>query len=379
MQPADAALQLVGLIYDAAADAKLWEPFLEHLAEIYGAQSAAFVMHEKGQEIHTVAASWRIDPEGALLYHQHYGPLDVWATRGHRVRAGYVCTSQEICAPKELSKTEIYNDFLSRFGVEHAMFGLIANNTERWASVSLYRSPSSGEFDERDGPMLRLLVPHIQRAFKLHFQFSELKAKAKRAETTLDMLTTGVVFLGARGEVVLVNRKAEEILGRKDGLRLANNKVMVADGNESARLQGLVKSAIQTGIAKGFGAGGTILISRRKGRALSITVAPLRSFSLMLELKPAAVLLISDPDAKIELPEGLLRREYGLTPAEAGLTLKLMDGRSLKEAAELCGVAQNTAKSHLKSIFSKTQVHRQGELIRLLLTSAGSILLPQQR
>jgi DNA-binding CsgD family transcriptional regulator len=49
----------------------------------------------------------------------------------------------------------------------------------------------------------------------------------------------------------------------------------------------------------------------------------------------------------------------------------LLKGYSLKESADSCGVTHSTAKSQLKSIFSKTQVKRQGELIRLLLSTAG--------
>lgn len=50
-----------------------------------------------------------------------------------------------------------------------------------------------------------------------------------------------------------------------------------------------------------------------------------------------------------------------------------VEGRSLKEAADLCGVTHNTAKSQLKSVFWKTEVKRQGELIRLLLNTSGGL------
>jgi len=37
----------------------------------------------------------------------------------------------------------------------------------------------------------------------------------------------------------------------------------------------------------------------------------------------------------------------------------------------MVGVADNTVRSQIKSIFSKTGVKRQGELIRLLLSNSG--------
>lgn len=51
----------------------------------------------------------------------------------------------------------------------------------------------------------------------------------------------------------------------------------------------------------------------------------------------------------------------------------LLEGHSLKEAADSSGVTYNTIKSQLKIIFLKTNVQRQGELIRLLLNTAGVI------
>ena len=119
MQPADAALQLVGLVYEAASDTNLWGSFLQQLAKASRADSAALVMHHIGQELHTIAAAWKVDPESSRLYQQHYGALDIWAMRGRRVLAGHVCPSQSLCSLKEFAGTEIYNDFMVPFNIEH--------------------------------------------------------------------------------------------------------------------------------------------------------------------------------------------------------------------------------------------------------------------
>jgi nitrogen fixation/metabolism regulation signal transduction histidine kinase len=39
-------------------------------------------------------------------------------------------------------------------------------------------------------------------------------------ERALNMLSTGIVFLGYKGEVLLVNTEAEEVFKRTDGLLL---------------------------------------------------------------------------------------------------------------------------------------------------------------
>jgi DNA-binding CsgD family transcriptional regulator len=141
-------------------------------------------------------------------------------------------------------------------------------------------------------------------------------------------------------------------------------------------LQALIAGAIQTSKGKGLNAGGTILVSRNTGRPLSVTVVPLRDVGVGFEPQPYAISFISDPDQRVALPADLLRRCYGLTVAEARLATTLLEGRSLKEAADLSGVTHNTAKSQLKSIFLKTQVQRQSELVKLLLAGSCQIRVP---
>jgi DNA-binding CsgD family transcriptional regulator len=363
--------KLIGCVYDAAAEPLLWEPFLGELAKACRASSAALVMHNVGREVHAVSASWNLDPDGHRLYQQHYGSIDVWTMRGRSKVDAAACTSERLCPLEELVTTEFYNDFLFRFDIVHGMFGLAERNANNWASISLYRGSHSRAFRVSDLSTLDLLVPHIQRAFKLHLQFSELQARREGMEIALNMLTFGVILLGANGEVLLMNSRAEQVLNRRDGLLLAHGKLDTALSGESTRLQAMIGLAVRTGTGAGLRAGGTILISREKGRPISVTAAPLHEFSANFSQRAAAVLFISDPDQRVELPSDMLQRCYKLTQAEARLAMVLLEGHSLKKAADSCGVTHNTAKSQLKSVFSKTQVRRQGELIRLLLNASG--------
>lgn len=363
--------RLIGDLYEAAADSTFWESFLGELARTCRAESAALVIHHFGRQAHTVSASWNLDPDGRHLYQQHYGSVDVWTMRAQSKLVGPVCTSECLCPLEELVTTEFYNDFLLRHGIVHGMFGLIEHNTNSLASVSLYRSSRCGNFPVSDLSTLDFLIPHIERSFRLHFQFSELKAHSEGIETALNMLTTGVIVLGARREVLLMNNSAEEVLDRRDGLLLERGKVSAAVRSEATRLHVMIEEASQPGNGKGLNAGGSILISREKSRPVSVTVAPLHESGCSLSQRPAVVLFVSDPDQKPELPVDLLRHCYGLTPAEARLALVLLEGHSLKIAADFCGVTHNTAKSQLKSVFLKTQVQRQGELIRLLSNTSS--------
>jgi DNA-binding CsgD family transcriptional regulator len=91
-----------------------------------------------------------------------------------------------------------------------------------------------------------------------------------------------------------------------------------------------------------------------------------------------AVAFINDPFQTRRPTKEVLHMVYGLTPAECRVALLLSDGRAPQEIAKMVGVTQNTVRSQIKSIFSKTGDGRQGELIQLLLRHSEPAIHPQQ-
>jgi DNA-binding CsgD family transcriptional regulator len=81
------------------------------------------------------------------------------------------------------------------------------------------------------------------------------------------------------------------------------------------------------------------------------------------------VAFVHDPLRSQRPPQEVLRTLYGLTPAECRVALLLADGHAPRKIADMVGVTDNTVRSQIKSIFAKTGVKRQAELIRLLLNN----------
>lgn len=61
-----------------------------------------------------------------------------------------------------------------------------------------------------------------------------------------------------------------------------------------------------------------------------------------------------------------LRDFHRLSPQEARTVLHLVDGGSVATCAQALGVAESTVRTHLKSVFAKTDVRRQADLRTLL-------------
>jgi DNA-binding CsgD family transcriptional regulator len=62
----------------------------------------------------------------------------------------------------------------------------------------------------------------------------------------------------------------------------------------------------------------------------------------------------------------LLQALFDLTPAEARVASMLIDGKSVDAISRIQGVSLNTVRTQLKSVFVKTGVERQVDLVSML-------------
>jgi DNA-binding CsgD family transcriptional regulator len=358
---------LLGSLYEAAADPTLWGPFLRQLAYHSKADSAALVMHDNPCGVHTVARNWEVDPEGTRLYQEHYGAVDVWANRAASLSMQkWIGTSEQLCPFRELSRSEYYNDFLKSLGIDHAAFVLLQRTRHGDAILGIYRSRRQGEFDESALDVLRLLLPHVQRAFNLHLKISDLKARTGGLTAALDMMPTGVVLVGAKGEIVLMNRTASAILARRDGLVATPAGLRAQCVSESNHLERLIRQGVAAFAGAGFSPAG-LLISRSQQPPLQVLVTPAKNLALDITHAACAVVFITDQAQKERPLQDVLGTFFGLTPAEARVAGMLGGGSSPREIAQRLDVSSNTIKSQLASIYGKTGTSRQAQLVRLLL------------
>jgi DNA-binding CsgD family transcriptional regulator len=88
---------------------------------------------------------------------------------------------------------------------------------------------------------------------------------------------------------------------------------------------------------------------------------------------PHLLIFLSNPAEKVEISTRTLMTLYHLTQTEATLTIILAEGKTLDEVTQILGIARNTARAHLRAIFSKTGVTQQSMLVSLVLKSLASI------
>ena len=83
--------------------------------------------------------------------------------------------------------------------------------------------------------------------------------------------------------------------------------------------------------------------------------------------RPHYVLLTVHPVlTHCEVDLTLLQAALGLSRSEARICAHIYAGMSLRETALKMGIGQSTVKTHLQSVFAKTHISKQTELVKLV-------------
>jgi DNA-binding CsgD family transcriptional regulator len=372
-------LGLTSVIYEAAGDSARWPAFLQRLGDELGSTSNTFFVQDL-QNQRASGTAVGIDPAFQESYKRHYLARNIYLTHGRKLlNEGRICRSEMLCPDRVAQKSEFFNEWIVPQKMnQHGLLAVILDSGSLRSMLGAIRESGSGEFGERHVYLVRTLMPHLQQAVRLYQRITELEARERIEADALNLWSLGVIVLDLRGRALLVNRRAEEILNQKDGLSLDATGLRGASSEDTRKVRGLINDAVGTTLGRGIRqAGGPLSLSRPSlKRPLNLLISPVPFASSRIPASNAAcIVFVSDPETIVEPPSTLLCSLYGLTPAESNLAIALMRGESVSQAADRLGVSQNTARFHLKHIFEKTDTRRQGEFIRLVLSSPAQLVL----
>ena len=269
----------------------------------------------------------------------------------------------------EIERGELYH-WRAGFGMRYFIGGSLHRTKSTLAMAALHRSTRQSHADEREIAAYSAKRPHLGRALIIQDQLAALEYERRGALDAIERTPFGVVVIASDRRVLHCNREARRIIAKRDEFSDDKAGLAAVRPIDDATLQRLIGAAIETALGHGRDGGGFMPLAKRSSlRPYAVMVAPIvQTESLFALDRAAAVVFLSDPDHTPETPVQLLRRVYGLTRREASLALVMAGGASLAKAADELRIAKTTARRHLTSIFSKTDIHRQADLIRLILT-----------
>jgi DNA-binding CsgD family transcriptional regulator len=85
------------------------------------------------------------------------------------------------------------------------------------------------------------------------------------------------------------------------------------------------------------------------------------------------MVLLFDPDRLLPPCTELIAHDLGVSMREAELAALLASGCDISVVAQRLHISIHTARTHLKSIFSKTGIGSQAELVRRIMRGPAGI------
>jgi DNA-binding CsgD family transcriptional regulator len=173
--------------------------------------------------------------------------------------------------------------------------------------------------------------------------------------------------------ILKINEVAASILADQDGVRLVGKRLAIANARRDGEFRALLKAVIADPAA----AHPVFMVERPSGlRDLGIVVRSVTIPDFMhTGTAPALALFLGDPERQGIVTGEALRELFALTPTEAAISASVANGASVIETARRLGIAENTVRAHLRSIFAKTGVNRQSQLVHLIHTSLPEMAL----
>ena len=366
----DALSQLIGLIYEGPLEPVPWQQSLVAIRERLQANYVTLIVRSSTPEdLGLYVNAGNVTTEGYMSYATHYYALDPFVG----LPADQVVTVHEILGEARWLESPLYKEYMAQHDVFHMMGVDVRTPSGDQCRLYVCRPRSAEGFSAADKAFCASLVPHFKRSLILHTRMDRTESERKLYAGTVERLMVGTVILDENGKILRTNQAADQLLRDGDGLRVVGDSLEAVYSRENRELQRLIKRALPGHAKPELSVVEALSIARPSGKSnLGVVVrsVPMSEWSEGKHT-PAAAVFVRDPEGRAQAPHEVVQQMFGLTPAEAALAIQLANGLSLDEAAAALAITRNTARAHLRAIFSKTGVTRQTELVRLVLNSVA--------
>jgi DNA-binding CsgD family transcriptional regulator len=353
--------EIIDRIYEAAAAPDLWggRGVLDVLASVSNCTDGVIFTVDKAGVVR-----WMANDSAAPKMEVY--SRDNWVARNPymetqeriaRFREPRFLLDTEVMSVEEMQETPYYQGFMRPQGMYWHAATTIDGPTSDIVRMSVHRGYDEGPLNQNVAGRLTTLRPHLARATLLtaRLRFQQIQA-AVEAFDLIGLPTAAI----KGGRLSLFNKGFERLVPCVLQDRAARLTFM------QASVDARWSSLLQTGAVAH---GGTFPIGPSTEFPTMIAhVMPMVGASRDIFSAADQLLIIAPTENEIGLDPKILEGLFDLTATEASVARALVNGKTIRDIAEARGVAENTVRRQVKAIFEKTGIHRQTDLVRMLLS-----------
>ena len=378
--------RLVQAIYRGAVEQPPWHSTLPALREAIDAEVVSLVLRppsagDRGFILNCVRPGRERRGENSVLadpgdwevtaYREQFFSLDPFIN----LPLERIISLDDLLSDAELIASDYYQHYLEPIG----LFRILGVDTGQpgslLARLRFSRRREEPPFSARDREVLALITPHLHLAIEIYARLNQMTSERDIYAGAVDQLSVATIILDEKGRLLNTNALASALLKDGDGLSLRGKHLRIESRSTDRELQSALSSVIRAQQAGETSVVKALRVPRPGGRSpLGLVVRPVPvSEWAEGQTGPCAAVFVSDPEQHDSASQQTLGELFGLTPAEANVAILLARGLSLAEVSQVQNISPHTARAQLKSIFAKTGVSRQAELVRMIIKSVASL------
>ena len=364
--------QLVLSIHDGSFNDTTMTASLDSMRKQFNANFVTVILRIPGvEDIALMLVSGDLVVHGQLSYISYYRGLTPFS--GQSVDT--VFTQRDVMPDEDWVKTEYYQTSCKYQNVFHVMGADISTENGGVFRLRITRPESADAFSDKDKALCQMLLPHLRSAFHVRSMLGRSESMGNLYADAINRLSVATILLNDKGVVQKLNDYAQALLDTSDGLKLVGDRLEASYPSDNKELQKRIKDAFDARERREPINTEPLSVTRPSGEVnLGIVFEAVPDSGWLDDSDRGALLLyVRDAVNKSSISSSVAKELFDFTPAETALALELANGLSLEDTAEKLGIMRNTARAHLRAIFSKTGVRRQAELVRVMLNSVVAL------
>ncbi len=359
---------LVGHIYDAALAPGEWPAVLTRICKLLNAQTAVLQSYDVYDRTPPWELSVGYDPAWIEVYADKYYAMNPYMDDVARMSSGEVVITSGRPDYPELFKTEFYQGWLKPQRLLDASLLMVEKSMNTITALINVRNEDQGLYDQATVEVIRMLYPHVRRAVMIERVVRDKQDQLDKYSAALDSLAAGMFLLTDKAAVAYANAAGEAMLAAGSPLKKINGRLVLADEQANRTLREAISAAHGGDVS--LGEKGASIPLRGEHAEYVLHMLPLnaaRRQSVGSDAAGAYVVFVSRNDPKDAPVIAAFAERFGLTTQETRVLQTVVEAGSVPMAADILGISSSTARTHVTSIFDKSGVRRQADLLRLLI------------
>lgn len=351
--------EIIDKIYEASVVPEQWTTALKGLAQIADCKDGMLVANPQRVEARWVASDGLVPLMNAFT-RDGWGGRNTKAARLAPMRYPGFIRDSDIFSPEEMENDALYRGLTRPHGFGFSAGTMIYVPTGDLLVFDIERAYGEPPVEPEAVERLNALRPHLARSALISARLGLERARAM--VQALDAVGLPAAAFGASGVVIAANRLLEAL--DTQFIARAHGRLALSDPAANALLQQMFERA-----ATSAWSGGVMSFpvpATADQPALIAHLVPVKCSAHDLFVGAVALLVATPLSAPQAPSEDLLNGLFDLTPAEARVTRAIVEGQTIESFSSRVGVSRETIRAQLKSVFAKTGVQRQAELVALL-------------